>query len=71
MSEQVWIGLAAALLVMLQVLSLWILNSTHKKISDVCAQNNKEHDDLWKYLKHHGHTCCDEKNPKVYIEGAG
>lgn len=71
MTETGWIAIVVTLVGMLQMLSLWILSSTHKKISDVCTQNAKEHDELWKSLKHHGHTCCSEKSPKVYIEGGG
>lgn len=69
MAENVWIGLAAALLVMLQTLSLWILNSTHTKIKDICLKNEADHKELWKAIGHHGHTCCSDKPSKVYMDG--
>ena len=48
-----------------------LFDGLERKISTFCNDNKKAHDDLWKSLRHHGHTCCDEKNPKVYIEEAG
>jgi len=36
------------------------------KITGFCEQNTKDHQDMWRVLHTHGHTCCDEKNPKVY-----
>jgi len=64
MSENVWIGLVAALLVMLQVLGMFILQSIHKKISDICASNSAEHKDIQKRLYGHRH---DEDTGDVII----
>lgn len=36
------------------------------KITGFCEQNKKDHDSLWRVMHTHGHTCCNEKNPKVY-----
>lgn len=55
MSENIWIGLAAALLVMLQVLGMFILQSIHKKIADICASNAAEHSEIKKRLYGHRH----------------
>ena len=48
-----------------------MFDGLERKISTFCTQNKKEHDDIWRSIKHHGHTCCNEKSPKVYIEDAG
>ena len=55
MSENVWIGLVAALLVMLQIFGMFILQSIHKKIADVCSSNATEHKDIQKRLYGHRH----------------
>ena len=55
MAENVWIGLVAALLVMLQVLGMYILQSIHKKIADICTSNTADHKDIQKRLYGHRH----------------
>ena len=55
MSENTWIGLAAALLTMLQIMGMFILSSIHKKIDDICRNNLADHKDIQKRLYGHRH----------------
>lgn len=56
MSENLWIALVGGLLGSLQALILYILSQQNKKLSSICEDNGKAHDEIYERIHHHKHT---------------
>lgn len=56
MSENFVITIIGGLLGCLQGLILYILSQQNKKLTAICSENTKEHDEIYERIHHHKHT---------------
>jgi hypothetical protein len=65
MGEHVVIIMVGGLVGVLQGVIIMMLKMQNQKLTTICTDNTKEHDELWRRINHHSH------NPagKVVVEG--
>ena len=64
MTENLVIAIVGGCIGCLQGLILYILNQQNKKLSSICEDNSKAHDEIYDRIHHHKHT---EKGEVVIV----
>ena len=64
MAENVVIAIVGGLIGFLQALILYILHQQNQKLTTICGDNNKAHDEIYERIHHHKHT---EKGEVVIV----